>query len=258
MIILMNQKGFAPLLVLVIILIITGIAGGAYYLRMISPTSLPNQKACTQEAKLCPDGSSVGRTGPNCEFTPCPAIPSAKVSDETANWKGADIYEFYKSKFTFKYPSDWGVEVNQTSTAEMTLGKYTCIGNLLTISGLKNNELGKIQFCELSLLNDADNLLTIVTEGVKQDAVLLKQRTSGKNQIVNSSIQNSEYTFGNANESLKNTITISFLGNESSFEHFFFTVKTNAGRLLYGYYQDNVTQDLKNLLPLFLTTFKFI
>lgn len=29
-------------------------------------------KACTMEAKLCPDGSSVGRTGPNCEFTPCP------------------------------------------------------------------------------------------------------------------------------------------------------------------------------------------
>ena len=29
-------------------------------------------KACTQEAKLCSDGSYVGRTGPNCEFTPCP------------------------------------------------------------------------------------------------------------------------------------------------------------------------------------------
>ena len=31
-------------------------------------------KACTQEAKICPDGSSVGRTGPNCEFAPCPQI----------------------------------------------------------------------------------------------------------------------------------------------------------------------------------------
>ncbi len=26
---------------------------------------------CTQEAKLCPDGSYVSRTGPNCEFAPC-------------------------------------------------------------------------------------------------------------------------------------------------------------------------------------------
>ncbi|MCB1591905.1 MAG: hypothetical protein KDI90_05580 [Alphaproteobacteria bacterium] len=27
---------------------------------------------CTMEAKLCPDGSYVSRTGPNCEFAPCP------------------------------------------------------------------------------------------------------------------------------------------------------------------------------------------
>ncbi len=30
--------------------------------------------ACTDEAKICPDGSYVGRTGLNCEFTECPAI----------------------------------------------------------------------------------------------------------------------------------------------------------------------------------------
>ncbi len=28
--------------------------------------------ACTADAKLCPDGSAVGRVGPNCEFAPCP------------------------------------------------------------------------------------------------------------------------------------------------------------------------------------------
>lgn len=39
-----------------------------------TPTSNNNQggKVCTQEVKQCPDGSWVGRTGPNCEFTPCP------------------------------------------------------------------------------------------------------------------------------------------------------------------------------------------
>jgi|GEM_PF-3190158 len=31
-----------------------------------------NSRACTMEAKECPDGSAVGRTGPNCEFTLCP------------------------------------------------------------------------------------------------------------------------------------------------------------------------------------------
>ena len=28
--------------------------------------------ACTGEAKICADGSAVGRTGPKCEFAPCP------------------------------------------------------------------------------------------------------------------------------------------------------------------------------------------
>ena len=29
-------------------------------------------RACTEEAKICPDGTSVGRTGANCEFAACP------------------------------------------------------------------------------------------------------------------------------------------------------------------------------------------
>lgn len=36
--------------------------------------------ACTMEARMCPDGSYVGRTGPNCEFTPCPNIQNPAAS----------------------------------------------------------------------------------------------------------------------------------------------------------------------------------
>lgn len=44
--------------------------------------------ACTKEAKLCPDGSSVERTGPNCEFEECPesktdqVVPDRNQSEE--------------------------------------------------------------------------------------------------------------------------------------------------------------------------------
>ena len=41
----------------------------------------PSQIYCTQEAKLCPDGSYVGRTGPNCEFTECPSDNSELSSN---------------------------------------------------------------------------------------------------------------------------------------------------------------------------------
>jgi len=30
--------------------------------------------ACTEEAKICPDGSSVSRVGPKCEFSECPKV----------------------------------------------------------------------------------------------------------------------------------------------------------------------------------------
>ncbi|MDB5194850.1 MAG: hypothetical protein JWO84_34 [Parcubacteria group bacterium] len=36
----------------------------------VATTTLPS--VCTQEAKICPDGTAVGRTGPNCEFAACP------------------------------------------------------------------------------------------------------------------------------------------------------------------------------------------
>jgi len=41
------------------------------------PRPMPpdDQVMCTMEAKICPDGTGVGRTGPNCEFAPCPGEP---------------------------------------------------------------------------------------------------------------------------------------------------------------------------------------
>ncbi len=41
-----------------------------------------NSAACTLEAKVCPDGTAVGRTGPNCEFTECPAVDSILTETE--------------------------------------------------------------------------------------------------------------------------------------------------------------------------------
>lgn len=35
-------------------------------------------KACTLDARICPDGSYVGRVAPTCSFAPCPdgSVPS--------------------------------------------------------------------------------------------------------------------------------------------------------------------------------------
>ncbi len=81
-----------------------------------------NTVACTMEAKQCPDGSYVGRSGPNCEFSDCPVTNTNSVANEnvnkttnentntvidiTANWK---TYSNQKYGLSFKYPEDWTV-----------------------------------------------------------------------------------------------------------------------------------------------------
>ena len=52
---------------LIIAIILIVILGGFYFF-----SSREQQIACTLEAKICPDGSSVSRVAPNCDFAPCP------------------------------------------------------------------------------------------------------------------------------------------------------------------------------------------
>jgi len=69
-----KQKRFVvPLVVAVVILLVIG--SSAYIYINKEPV---NPIACTMEAKQCPDGSYVGRTGPQCEFTEC-----QKTTEET-------------------------------------------------------------------------------------------------------------------------------------------------------------------------------
>jgi len=46
---------------------------------------IPEGVVCTMDAKLCPDGSAVGRGGPNCEFAACPSASTQKVKEFTVS-----------------------------------------------------------------------------------------------------------------------------------------------------------------------------
>ena|SRR3989338_7345120 len=127
------QKGFGMVYILMGILILGVVAGGGYLLgkQNNKPQDQPSQQACTEEAKLCPDGSSVGRTGLNCEFAECPA-PSS--SDETGNWK---VYTIPRISFSMKYPPNWTV-------SEKKYGSPSELEEEINFSGLEGNISFKI------------------------------------------------------------------------------------------------------------------
>lgn len=60
-------------------LVVVLAGAGAWYFYFAKPA--PEEPvACTQEAKLCPDGVTyVGRQGPHCEFAACPAAATSSL-----------------------------------------------------------------------------------------------------------------------------------------------------------------------------------
>jgi len=101
-----------------------------------------NPVACTLEAKLCPDGTSVGREGPKCDFAECPkliggdkdahgCLPAAgytwcevkqkclrsweekceKVVDPTVGWK---TYNNDRYGYSIEYPNDWSASFSKS------------------------------------------------------------------------------------------------------------------------------------------------
>lgn len=122
----------------------------------LSPTPIatgvvPSAVACTLEAKVCPDGSSVGRTGPNCEFAACPTsisdLPSVTASPTEplkepivipSNWKKQTVtyqnhtfslstppsYKFYEDNANLvikqQYPADAVVTTNDPGPDTLT------------------------------------------------------------------------------------------------------------------------------------------
>lgn len=73
----MKKKNLILAIAIAIICFVAGLAISKFNLVKIN---FP--QACTEEAKLCPDGSAVGRTGPQCEFAACPSSTGSMAEAE--------------------------------------------------------------------------------------------------------------------------------------------------------------------------------
>lgn len=115
------QKGFAPILIILLIGIALAAIGGAYYFGTLKSTPLqPIASSTPTSASQTPQATPKSTSN-----------PSQNPADETANWKTHN-----DTDYNFQYPSDWNVKKNdylnstqitnknQTITITISEGQY--------------------------------------------------------------------------------------------------------------------------------------
>lgn len=111
----MNQKGFAPILIILGIVLLLGAVGGAYYFGQSSvkpSTSVSQTPVSNSQTSISPTQSPAKTT-----ISPTPtSVPT--VVDETVSWK---TYVNTKYGFSFKYPQ--GFETDTASGNPIDSGK---------------------------------------------------------------------------------------------------------------------------------------
>ncbi len=110
-----------PVLIFLVLVLFGSIVFGLGYLQgkrdvsvvptvpIAPPVDDPDMVFCTADAKMCPDGSSVARIPPTCEFALCPG--ETKKEDPKKNWiefvqKSAMPNSPFR-RYSIKYPSTW-------------------------------------------------------------------------------------------------------------------------------------------------------
>ncbi|MCA9497052.1 MAG: beta-propeller domain-containing protein [Nanoarchaeota archaeon] len=85
------------------------------------------QNACTEEAKICPDGSSVGREGPNCDFAACPIVKNnngennQEQNELNLGYNDDSLKKFSSKKDLLKYILE--EEMNSVGSSSRSFGR---------------------------------------------------------------------------------------------------------------------------------------
>ena len=123
---------------------------GMMYWEKQSKQSPPVEVGCTMEARICPDGSAVGRSGPNCEFAPCSDLAVIEGLEQGAveAISGPSIATFFKKQFDGR-----DLTVGKVLESYDTYTRYgiTYRSGELTISGIMNVPKGAGPFPVLIL-----------------------------------------------------------------------------------------------------------
>lgn len=134
--------------------------------------------ACPADVRLCPDGSSVGRTAPDCEFAPCPELPPVVQSENIkvyAPQQGALISSpvtisgearVFEGTVNYRVLDGNGAVIGEgfTTAASTEMGQF---GPYSVAAGFDPSAtpLGKIEVFDYSARDGSvENLVTVVVQ----------------------------------------------------------------------------------------------
>jgi predicted lipoprotein with Yx(FWY)xxD motif len=129
-----------------------------------------NATACTAEAKICPDGTAVGRTGPNCEFAPCPQVAGndsglivGNDSDEHG-CKASAGYSWCEEKQKCMRVWEEACQGTLTGSEVMGIAQEIC-GNLGNLSNeIKYNENTRTYWVDIQTYKEGCSPACVVDE----------------------------------------------------------------------------------------------
>jgi len=125
--------------------------GGIFYIAWSKFSRQSEPIYCTQEAKQCPDGSYVGRTGPKCEFAACPGGNNDLWKTMTDSKTGITFQYPETLLTTYTHVQDWPPQVQVLNEP------FTC-----TEAGSDTARAGKT---EKRLVDDREYCRTSIVEG---------------------------------------------------------------------------------------------
>lgn len=108
--------------------------------------------ACTMEAKICPDGSAVGRSGPDCEFSECPQL------EIDSSWSSfSDPLLAMSFRYPEKLPAEYISVVDWPPVVRNIDEPFSCSDS--------GSEIDRAGISETRIINDHTYCVTRESEG---------------------------------------------------------------------------------------------
>jgi len=168
---------------------------------------------CTQDAKLCPDGSYVARQGPKCEFAECPS------QIDTLDWK---TYTDVEAGFSIKYPESNKMEILKEKVDSISEAPGKACDSKKSQQDEKDLNSGKFGGCASFPLKVSERVVKKTEQNIKTWMVL------SAFEVCDVQFTNKAMFYNNGYQ-----VTISFTGAKdeiiSSIGEYLTTNKENCG-----------------------------